>query len=89
LGGPRPCVNYLNLRADGTLDPEQKARILASVREAAANVDLVIAYHHQYFWGERYGPDTPPGREARLDRFETQAGLVSRYLQVVISRLLN
>jgi poly-gamma-glutamate synthesis protein (capsule biosynthesis protein) len=69
----RPGVNYLNLRADGTLDPEQKARILASVREAAANADLVIAYHHQHFWGEDNGPDTPPGREARLDRFETPA----------------
>lgn len=72
-GPNRPGVNYLNLSADGTLDPEQKSRILASVREAAANADLVIAYHHQHFWGERYGPDTPPGRETRLDRFDTPA----------------
>lgn len=72
-GADTPGVNYLDLGVDGTPDAQQKARILARVREAAAQADLVIVYHHNHFWGERRGPDTPPGRDARIDRFDTPA----------------
>jgi poly-gamma-glutamate capsule biosynthesis protein CapA/YwtB (metallophosphatase superfamily) len=72
-GTDTPGVNYLALRADGTPDPEQMAHILARVRESAAHADLVIVYHHNHFWGARRGPDTPPGRDARIDRFATPA----------------
>lgn len=73
----RAGVNYLNLRADGMLDPEQKARILGAVREAARNAKFVIAYQHNHFWGEPTGVAAPPHRERRVNRFETPAWLVT------------
>lgn len=73
----RPGVNYLNLGADGELDPEQKARILGAVREAARNAKFVIAYQHNHFWGEPTGVAAPPHREKRVNRFETPAWLVT------------
>lgn len=83
-GPDRPGVNYLDLRDDGTPDPAQKQRILASVRAASAHSDLVLVYHHNHFWGPRRGPDAPPGRDARIDRFETPA-----WLEVLARELID
>ncbi len=73
----RPGVNYLNLRADGTLDPEQKARILSAVREAAKKAKYVIVYQHTHFWGEATGIAAPPKRETKVNRFTTPAWQVA------------
>jgi poly-gamma-glutamate capsule biosynthesis protein CapA/YwtB (metallophosphatase superfamily) len=67
----RPGVNYLDLRADGTLDPVQKARILGAVREAARKAKFVIVYQHNHFWGEATGVAAPPNRSTRVNRFDT------------------
>ena len=67
----KPGVNFLELRPDGTLDPEQKERILSAVREAARQGAFVITYQHNHYWGDARGVDAPPGRERRIDRFET------------------
>ncbi|HET6565372.1 MAG TPA: CapA family protein [Xanthomonadales bacterium] len=66
-----PGVNFLELRQDGSLNPQQKRRILHAVREAAKQSDLVIAYQHNHYWGEGHGIDGPPGRDLRTDRFAT------------------
>ncbi|MCX6553111.1 MAG: CapA family protein, partial [Acidobacteria bacterium] len=68
-----PGVNYLELRPDGTLNPEQKQRTLNAVRTAARTAPFVIVYMHSHYWGERRGVDGPPGRERRIDRFTTPA----------------
>jgi poly-gamma-glutamate synthesis protein (capsule biosynthesis protein) len=70
-GPGRPGVNFLELRPDGTLNPEQKARILESVRAAAERADLVVVYQHNHYWGDARGTDGPPGIEKRVDRFQT------------------
>lgn len=70
-GPDRPGVNYLDLRPDGTLDPEQKGRVLDAVRLAGKQARLVVAYMHSHYWGERRGVDGPPGRDPRVDRFTT------------------
>ena len=70
-GPNQPGVNFLELRADGTLNPEQKARILASVRTAAGRADFVAVYQHNHYWGEARGIEAPPDRERRIDRFQT------------------
>ncbi|MDA2929650.1 CapA family protein [Acidobacteria bacterium AH-259-O06] len=72
-GPDRTGVNFLELRQDGTLNPDQKDRILRAVREAARRARFVIAYQHNHYWGERRGVDGPPGRERRIDRFDTPA----------------
>jgi poly-gamma-glutamate capsule biosynthesis protein CapA/YwtB (metallophosphatase superfamily) len=69
----RAGVNFLELRADGSLDPEQHARLVASVRAARLDSDLVIVYHHNHYWGEQRGSGLPPGRDRRIDRFVTPA----------------
>lgn len=72
-GPEKPGVNFLQLRDDGTLDVEQKDRILGAVREAASKAALVVVYHHNHYWGERTGMDGPPGRDRRVNRFDTPA----------------
>lgn len=69
----RPGVNFLEVTADGTLNLEQKGRILDGVRAAARQGALVIAYQHNHYWGPSRGADGPPGRERRVDRFTTPA----------------
>lgn len=68
----QPGVNYLDLRKDGTLNPEQRARILDSVRKASKS-KFVIVYHHSHFWVETRGISAPPGRDPRVNRFDTPA----------------
>lgn len=68
----QPGVNYLDLRKDGTLNPEQRARILDSVRKASKS-KFVIVYHHAHFWVETRGISAPPGRDPRVNRFDTPA----------------
>jgi len=70
-GPGRPGVNYLEHMADGRPNPEHKQRILDAVRAAAREAQTVIAYHHNHYWGDARGSGLPPGREKRLDRFET------------------
>jgi poly-gamma-glutamate capsule biosynthesis protein CapA/YwtB (metallophosphatase superfamily) len=69
----RAGVNFLELRADGSLNPEQHARIVAAVRAARRDSDLVIVYHHNHYWGGQRGSGLPPGRDRRIDRFVTPA----------------
>lgn len=69
----RAGVNFLELRKDGTLNPEQQERILAAVRAAARQAKLVIVYQHSHYWGDSRGIDGPPGRERKVDRFTTPA----------------
>ena len=73
----RPGVNYLDVRPDGTMNPEQKARILGAVREAARRAKFVIVYHHTHIWGEATGVEAPPNRDERVRRFDTPAWLVA------------
>ncbi len=47
----RPGVNEIREVSDGVLDAEDTARILVSLRDAAAGADVVIAYHHNHLWG--------------------------------------
>jgi len=75
-GPGRAGVNYLDVRKGGTLDPEQRARILGAVREAARQAKFVIVYQHTHFWGEATGIAAPPNRETRVNRFNTPAWLV-------------
>ncbi|MEX2081892.1 MAG: CapA family protein, partial [Dehalococcoidia bacterium] len=67
----RPGVNYLERFPDGRPNPEHKKRILDSVRAAARESKLVIAYHHNHYWGDPVGSGLPPDREKRIGRFET------------------
>lgn len=67
----RAGVNFLELKADGSLNAEQKHRILDAVREAARQATLVIVYQHNHYWGNNRGTDDPPGRDLRVDRFIT------------------
>jgi len=64
-------VNFLELRADGTLNPAQVQRIIETIRAAARDADLVLVYHHNHYWG---APSTVLGiplREPRSQRYET------------------
>jgi poly-gamma-glutamate synthesis protein (capsule biosynthesis protein) len=70
-------VNYLDLRADGTLDPKQKARILGVVREAARQAKFVIVYQHNHFWNEASGVAAPPNRNTRVNQLGTAPWLVA------------
>lgn len=72
-GPDHPGVNFLELKPDGTLNVEQKGRILEAVRAAARQATFVIVYQHSHYWGESRGVDGPPGRERRVDRFDTPA----------------
>ncbi len=72
-GTARAGVNFLEVKPDGSLNPEHRDRILHAVREAAARARTVIVYQHNHYWGEPRGHDGPPGRERRIDRFETPA----------------
>jgi poly-gamma-glutamate synthesis protein (capsule biosynthesis protein) len=67
----RAGVNFLELKEDGSLNAEQKQRILDAVREAAQQSSIVIAYQHNHYWGNQLGIDGPPGRDPRVDRFTT------------------
>jgi len=67
----RAGVNYLERMPDGRPNPEHKQRILDAVRAAAREASVVIAYHHNHYWGEARGSGLPPDREKRIDRFET------------------
>ena len=73
----RAGVNYLDLRADGTLDPAQKARILGAVRDAARKAKFVIVYQHNHFWGDATGIAAPPNRSTRVNRVDTAPWLVA------------
>ena len=79
----RAGVNFLELRPDGSLNPEQHARIIASVRAARRNSDLVIVYHHNHYWGEPRGSGLPPARDRRIDRFVTPAWMEGLAREVV------
>jgi len=67
----RAGVNYLERLPDGRPNPEHKKRILDAVRAAARESTLVIAYHHNHYWGEATGSGLPPDRDKRIGRFET------------------
>jgi poly-gamma-glutamate synthesis protein (capsule biosynthesis protein) len=67
----RAGVNFLEVKEDGSLNAEQKQRILDTVREAALHSSLVIAYQHNHYWGNQVNIDGPPGRDPRVDRFTT------------------
>jgi poly-gamma-glutamate synthesis protein (capsule biosynthesis protein) len=67
----RPGVNYLERLPDGRPNPEHRKRILDAVRAAARESKLVIAYHHNHYWGDPVGSGLPPDREKRIGRFET------------------
>jgi poly-gamma-glutamate synthesis protein (capsule biosynthesis protein) len=69
----RPGVNYLQRLPDGRPNPEHKQRILDAVRAAAREAQVVIAYHHNHYWGEPRGSGLPPDRDKRIGRFDTQA----------------
>lgn len=73
----QPGVNFLELREDGTLNPQHKKRILEAVREAASRGALVIAYQHSHYWGKSSELTGPPGREPRVNRFDTPAWMES------------
>ena len=66
-----PGVNYLERLPDGRPNPEQRARTLEAVRVAARESSVVIAYHHNHYWGAPVGSGLPPDRERRISRFET------------------
>ena len=72
-GPDKAGVNFLEVRPDGTLNPEQQERILDAVRAAAAVAPTVLVYQHNHYWGELRGRDGPAGRERRIDRFTTPA----------------
>jgi poly-gamma-glutamate synthesis protein (capsule biosynthesis protein) len=56
----RPGVNALRLdETTRELNPADSARILASIREAAAQAEIVIAYQHSHYW-ETPNTITPP-----------------------------
>lgn len=82
-GPDQPGVNFLELRPDGTLNPEQRNRILDAVRAAARQARFVIVYQHSHYWGESRGVDGPPGRERRIDRFTTPAWMETWARQLV------
>lgn len=79
----RAGVNFLEVGPKGALNPEQRDRILTDVRRAAARAGTVIVYHHNHYWGEPRGRDGPPGRERRLDRFDTPQWMESWARQLV------
>lgn len=82
-GPTRAGVNFLELRADGTLDPAQQERILAAVRSAAREARLVIAYLHNHYWGGPSAPDAPPGRERRVERYRNPAWMENWARQLI------
>ncbi len=43
-----------------------------SVRKASKS-KFVIVYHHAHFWVETRGISAPPGRDPRVNRFDTPA----------------
>ena len=79
----QPGVNFLELRKDGTLNPEHKARILNAVRDAARQASYVIVYQHNHYWGEARGSGLPPDREKRVDRFDTAPWMVEWTHQLI------
>jgi poly-gamma-glutamate capsule biosynthesis protein CapA/YwtB (metallophosphatase superfamily) len=48
----RPGVNELRVDAAGQIDPEDGARILAAIRQAARQAAAVLVYHHNHMWKE-------------------------------------
>lgn len=79
-----PGVNFLELRKDGTLNPEQAQRILDSVHEAARQAPYVIVYQHNHYWpGGARGSGQPPGRVKVIDRFDTPRWLVEWTHQLI------
>jgi len=67
----RSGVNFLELRADGTLNPGHTGPILQAVRDAARQASGVIVYQPNHYWGEARGSGMPPGRVKSVDRFDT------------------
>jgi poly-gamma-glutamate synthesis protein (capsule biosynthesis protein) len=67
----RAGVNFLELRADGSLNPSQARQILETIRAAAQNADLVLVYHHNHYWGAPSAARGVPLREPRSRRYET------------------
>lgn len=55
----RPGVNELRLRPDATPDPDDAARFLGAIAQAARRADAVIACLHNHHW-EADPADTPP-----------------------------
>ena len=82
-GPGKAGVNFLEVKPDGSLNAEQRDRILHAVREAAARARTVNVYQHNPDWGEARGNDGPPGRERRIDRFETPAWMEKWARQLV------
>lgn len=72
----RPGVNYLERMPDGRPNPEHRKRILDAVRAAAQESQVVIAYHHNHYWGTARGSGMPPSRDRRIGRFETQPWVI-------------
>ena len=46
----RAGVNEVRRGADGEIDPDDAARVFASIRTAGRSADLVIAYQHDHYW---------------------------------------
>ena len=82
-GPERPGVNFLEVSPEGELNLEQKDRILAAVSEAARRAAFVVVYQHSHYWGESRGMDGPPGREPRIDRFNTPVWMESWARQLI------
>ena len=82
-GPGKAGVNFLEVKPDGSLNPEHRELILHAVREAAAKARTVIVYQHNHYWGDPRGVDGPPGRERRIDRFDTPAWMEKWARQLV------
>ena len=64
MAGPgKPGVNEVRRDAAGALNESDVGRYLASIKEAAAKADIVIAYQHNHYW-EKDMADTPPWQRA-------------------------
>lgn len=72
----RAGVNYLERLPDGRPNPDHAKRILDSIRAAIRTGALVVAYHHNHYWGDVEGSRLPPDRERRISRFETHSWAV-------------
>ncbi len=68
MAGPgKPGVNEVRRDAAGALNESDVGRYLASIKEAAAKADIVIAYQHNHYW-EKDMADTPPWQRALARR---------------------
>lgn len=68
MAGPnKPGVNEVRRGPKGDLEEADVARYLASIKEASAKADIVIAYQHNHYW-EKDMADTPPWQRSLAHR---------------------